>query len=192
MSKNRLEAFSDGVFAIIITIMVLELVPPTGDTLAALAEIKLNFIVYILSYLFTAVFWINHHHLLSGVKQITTKMLWANVLLLFMLSLVPFATNWLAESHLEKGPATFYGLIFLFAGFTYSLLQHEVAKQDENAMFRKEWLKTALTTTMHILGIISCIFLTPTIGFLFYSFTILIWIVPNQTLEKYQNRIDTN
>src|SRR5215471_15098654 len=122
MQKNRLEAFSDGVLAIIITIMVLELKPPHGVQLDALKPLLPAFLSYVLSFIYLAIYWNNHHHLLHTVQHVNGAILWANMHLLFWLSLVPFATGWMNDNHFEKLPVALYGLIFLCASIAYYLL----------------------------------------------------------------------
>src|SRR5499426_1494860 len=122
MPKGRLEAFSDGVLAIIITIMVLELRVPLGQDLAALRPLLPVFFSYVLSFIYIGIYWNNHHHLLHAAQHVTGGILWANLHLLFWLSLTPFATAWMGENHLATWPVALYGVLLLFAGFAYFLL----------------------------------------------------------------------
>ena len=128
MGKNRLEAFSDGVLAIIITIMVLELKAPHDDSLAALRPLLPVFMAYLLSFLYIAIYWNNHHHLMHTVEQVSASILWANMHLLFWLSLVPFATAWMGENHFGAMPTALYGSVLLMAGFAYWLLQRAIIR----------------------------------------------------------------
>mgnify|MGYP001764794082 CR=1 FL=1 len=128
MGKNRLEAFSDGVLAIIITIMVLELRAPHTDSLAALKPLLPVFMAYVLSFLYIAIYWNNHHHLMHTVQHVSASILWANMHLLFWLSLVPFATAWMGENHFAATPTALYGFILLMAGFAYWLLQQAIIR----------------------------------------------------------------
>ena len=128
MGKNRLEAFSDGVLAIIITIMVLELRAPHTDSLAALKPLLPVFMAYMLSFLYIAIYWNNHHHLMHTVQHVSASILWANMHLLFWLSLVPFATAWMGENHFAATPTALYGFILLMAGFAYWLLQQAIIR----------------------------------------------------------------
>ena len=128
MGKNRLEAFSDGVLAIIITIMVLELKAPHDDSLAALRPLLPVFMAYLLSFLYIAIYWNNHHHLMHTVQQVSASILWANMHLLFWLSLVPFATAWMGENHFGAMPTALYGSVLLMAGFAYWLLQRAIIR----------------------------------------------------------------
>lgn len=132
MGKNRLEAFSDGVLAIIITIMVLELKVPHGDSLAALKPLLPVFLGYVLSFLYVAIYWNNHHHLMHTVEKVSASILWANMHLLFWLSLVPFATAWMGENHFASMPTALYGVILLMAAIAYWLLQQAIIRRHGN------------------------------------------------------------
>src|SRR6266571_1755754 len=123
MNKARLEAFSDGVIAILITIMVLELKIPEGDTLAALRPLTPVFLTYTMSFIYLGIYWSNHHHMLHATDRVNGKILWANLHLLFWLSLVPFVTGWMGENHAASLPIAAYGLVLLLAGFAYLILQ---------------------------------------------------------------------
>lgn len=126
MGKGRLEAFSDGVIAILITIMVLEMKVPHGSSLKALQPVLPVFISYILSFINIAIYWNNHHHLMHSVKQVNGRVLWANVHLLFWLSLIPFVTGWMGENNFAEWPVALYGVILFMSGFAYYLLVHEL------------------------------------------------------------------
>jgi uncharacterized membrane protein len=126
MTKNRLEAFSDGVFAIIITIMVLELRPPHGNNLTDLAGIFPKFISYVLSFIYLGIYWNNHHHMLHTTKHISGGILWANLHLLFWLSLVPFTTSWIGETNFVSVPIALYGVVLLMAAIAYFILQNRI------------------------------------------------------------------
>ena len=128
MGKNRLEAFSDGVLAIIITIMVLELKVPHGDSFAALAPLLPVFLGYVLSFIYIAIYWNNHHHLMHTVEHVSASILWANMHLLFWLSLIPFATAWMGENHFSAMPTALYGFILLMAGIAYWILQQAIIR----------------------------------------------------------------
>ncbi|MBP6533926.1 MAG: DUF1211 domain-containing protein [Arenimonas sp.] len=132
MGKTRLEAFSDGVLAIIITIMVLELKVPHGDGLTALKPILPVFLGYVLSFIYVAIYWNNHHHLMHTVDHVSASILWANMHLLFWLSLIPFATAWMGENHFSSMPTALYGFILLMAGFAYWLLQRTIIHSHGN------------------------------------------------------------
>jgi uncharacterized membrane protein len=124
MGKTRLEAFSDGVIAIIITIMVLELKVPHGDDWAALQPVLPVFLNYVLSYIYVGIYWNNHHHMVHTVEHVNGKILWANLHLLFWLSVVPFVTSWMGESHFAALPTALYGAVLLMSGFAYTILQN--------------------------------------------------------------------
>jgi uncharacterized membrane protein len=130
MSKGRLEAFSDGVIAIIITIMVLEMRVPHGTDLAALRPVLPVFLSYILSYVNVGIYWTNHHHLLHASRNVTGRVLWANLLLLFWLSLFPFCTGWMGENHFAAVPTALYGVVLLMAAYSYLVLQAQIVAAD--------------------------------------------------------------
>ena len=130
MNKGRLEAFSDGVIAILITIMVLELKVPHGADWETLRELVPLFLSYIVSFVYVGIYWNNHHHMLHAAKRINGAILWANLHLLFWLSLIPFATGWAAENHGAPLPVALYGVILFFAGGAYAILQNEIIKED--------------------------------------------------------------
>ena len=138
MTKNRLEAFSDGVIAIIITIMVLGLQVPTGSELSTLQPLLPVFLSYILSFLYLGIYWNNHHHLLQTVNNVKGEILWANLHLLFWLSLIPFATGWMGENHFAPIPTAVYGFILLMSAIAYFILQTAIIKsQGENSLLKK-------------------------------------------------------
>src|SRR6188472_1120614 len=130
MDKNRLEAFSDGVFAIIITIMVLELKVPHSASLAALLQLWPIFLSYILSFVFLGIYWNNHHHMFQAVRGISGRNLWANLHLLFWLSLIPFVTGWMGENHFAALPTSLYGVVLLMAAFAYLILQRSIIARE--------------------------------------------------------------
>ncbi|MEP6465499.1 MAG: TMEM175 family protein [Parafilimonas sp.] len=188
MGKTRLEAFSDGVIAIIITIMVLELKVPEGATFQALVPLTPVFISYVLSFTFIGIYWNNHHHLLHLVKHISAGIMWANLNLLFWLSLVPFATAWVGENHFEPFPVALYAVLLDMCGIAYTILQitiercHKDETQLKNIMQRQRgkgmgslFLYTAAIPLAYINTIIS--------GLIFVLVAIL-WIVPDKKIEK--------
>ena len=137
MGKNRLEAFSDGVIAIIITIMVLEMKVPHGEGIETLAPLIPVFLSYVLSFLYLGIYWNNHHHMLYACRQVTGPMLWANLHLLFWLSLIPFATGWMGENHFAAAPSALYGVVLLMAAVAYLILQQAIiASQGPDSMLR--------------------------------------------------------
>jgi len=186
--KNRLEAFSDGVLAIIITIMVLELRPPHETTLAALLSMTPVFMSYTLSFVFIAIYWNNHHHLLHTAKQINGSIMWANMHLLFWLSLVPFATAWMGESLATAAwPAAVYGLILLMAGFAYSLLSLAlIASEGPTSVLAqamgKDW-KGKFSLLLYAIAV-GFAFVNPWLSRGLYIAVAILWIIPDRRIEK--------
>ncbi len=192
MSKARLEAFSDGVLAIIITIMVLELKAPHGSDLMALRPLLPIFLSYLLSFALVGIYWNNHHHLLHAAKHVTAGIMWANLHLLFWLSLVPFVTAWFGETHGGAWPTALYGVIFLMAGFAYNLLQtailsHHPADAPIAVAFRGN-IKGKLSLGAYLLAI-PLAFVRQWLAYGLYVFVALMWIVPDRriasTIEKH-------
>ena len=187
MGKNRLEAFSDGVIAIIITIMVLELKAPQGVELAALKPMVPVFLSYVLSFIYVAIYWNNHHHLLHTVKHVSSGILWANLHLLFWLSLFPVATAWLGENHIAPVPTALYGCILLMAALAYYILQSAIiARHGRDSLLAaaigRDW-KGKLSLVLY-LGAIPLSFRHPWIGNAVYVFVALIWLVPDRRIER--------
>ena len=187
MGKGRLEAFSDGVIAIIITIMVLELRPPHGDDPSVLLDVKNKFFSYILSFLYLAIYWNNHHHLLQAVQKVNGKILWNNVHLLFWLSLVPFVTSWMGENNFTTWPVVLYGVILLMAGLAYyfltrSLISHH-GKESLLADAVGKDRKGIASLIIYMLGI-GLSFVHPYIGFGLYVVVAAMWIIPDSRFEK--------
>jgi len=187
MGKNRLEAFSDGVLAIIITIMVLELKVPHGAELADLHELIPIFLSYVLSFVYVGIYWNNHHHLLHTVKQVSGGILWANMHLLFWLSLFPFATAWMGESHNAPMPAAAYGVVLLMAALAYYILQLKIVGSHgrDSVLGRAlgtDW-KGKLSPVFY-LAAIPAAFLNPWISSVLYIVVALWWIVPDRRIER--------
>jgi uncharacterized membrane protein len=187
MGKTRLEAFSDGVIAIIITIMVLELKVPHGDSLATLAPLAPVFMSYVLSFLYVGIYWNNHHHMLHTVTRVTGGILWANLHLLFWLSLFPFVTGWMGENHFAALPSAMYGLVLLGAAVAYWLLQQVIiatqgAQSPLRAMVGSDW-KGKLSPLGYLLGIGSTFFV-PWVAEVLYVAVALAWLVPDQRIER--------
>jgi len=191
MSKGRLEAFSDGVIAIIITIMVLELVPPHGATLEDLAGLAPVFASYVLSFAAIAVYWNNHHHLLQAVKTVDGRVLWANMLLLFWLSLIPFATAWMGENSFASFPVVLYGVILTFAALAYfglvRVLIHAQADGGQliEAIGRDAKGKISLAADIVAIAVA---FVAPLAAFLIFAAVTVMWIVPDARIERTLNR----
>jgi len=187
MSKGRLEAFSDGVFAIIITIMVLELHPPEGASFAALKPVLPKFISYVLSFIYIAIYWNNHHHLFQAVKHVNGKVLWCNILLLFCLSLVPFVTAWMGENHFSSSPVALYGIILLMASLSYPVLVQSLIKlhgKDSllGTSIGKDF-KGKVSIIIYCIGIVMA-FINSWIGFALYCLVAIIWFIPDSRIEK--------
>ena len=187
MGKNRLEAFSDGVLAIIITIMVLELKAPHGVTLEALRPLLPAFSSYVLSFIYLAIYWNNHHHLLHTVKEVSAGILWANMHLLFWLSLFPFATAWIGENHVAPIPTACYGVVLLLAAVAYYILQRAIiARQGRDSLLAaalgRDW-KGKVSPALYLVGILLS-FVHPWIGNAVYVLVALIWLVPDRRIER--------
>jgi uncharacterized membrane protein len=187
MGRSRLEAFSDGVIAIIITVMVLELKVPHGQSVAVLAPVLPVFLCYILSFIYLGIYWNNHHHMLHTVQRVTGPMLWANLHLLFWLSLVPFTTGWLGENQFSRVPAAFYGGVLLMAAFAYWLLQQLIIdSQGRDSVLRKavgrDW-KGKLSPLLYVVAI-PLAFWSQWIALAIYVLVALLWLVPDRRIEK--------
>jgi len=190
MSKSRLEAFSDGVIAILITIMVLELHVPEGADLAALSKLTPVFLSYVLSFVFLGIYWNNHHHLLQLTKQVNGSVLWANLHLLFWLSLIPFATSWMGENAFAQLPIALYGFILWMSGLAYYLLAQRLISLHGNdsllatALGRK--IKETTSLVCYTVAILFA-FISPGVSLAIYVFVACIWLVPDQRIEKSLN-----
>jgi uncharacterized membrane protein len=187
MGKGRLEAFSDGVIAIIITIMVLELKVPHETTLAALGELLPVFLSYVLSFIFVGIYWNNHHHLMHAVKRVTGGMLWANLHLLFWLSLIPFTTGWMGENHFESTPVALYGVNLLLNAIAYTILVRVILKshgQDSDiAHAIGSDTKGYVSLALYVVAI-PLAFYFPIIAGLLFATVALIWLIPDRRIEK--------
>ena len=191
MSKGRLEAFSDGVIAILITIMILELRIPHGTDLEALRPLLPNFLTYVLSYVFLGIYWNNHHHLLHAAGTINGKILWANLHLLFWLSLIPFVTGWMGENHFAPLPTAVYGMVLLLAAVAYTILQTLiVAQQGPGSRLAEAMgsdMKAKLSLLCYAIAIPSA-FVHQWIADGLYVFVALIWLVPDRRIESKLNQ----
>jgi uncharacterized membrane protein len=187
MTKNRLEAFSDGVLAIIITIMVLELKVPHTPDIAALQPLIPVFLSYILSFLYLGIYWNNHHHLLHTAKHVNGGILWANLHLLFWLSLFPFVTGWMGENHFAQIPTLIYGTILLLAAIAYYILQSLIIKTEgKDSLLVKaigKDIKGKASPILYSTAILS-VFISPWIAQAIYVLVALIWLVPDKRIEK--------
>jgi uncharacterized membrane protein len=187
MTKGRLEAFSDGVIAILITIMVLELKVPHGADIDALRPLVPVFLTYVLSYVNLGIYWNNHHHLLHAAERVNGKILWANLHLLFWLSLVPFVTGWMGENHFAPLPTAVYGVVMLFSGVSYLILQNAVvAHQGPNskiaAALGKDF-KGPLSALLYVAAI-PLAFVREWISDIIYALVSLMWLVPDRRIES--------
>ncbi|MBL0142375.1 MAG: DUF1211 domain-containing protein [Betaproteobacteria bacterium] len=187
MGKGRLEAFSDGVIAIIITIMVLEMKVPHGEELDALLPLLPVFLSYVLSFVYVGIYWNNHHHMLHACGKATGAMLWANLHLLFWLSLFPFATGWMGENHFAPGPAALYGFVLLMAAIAYWVLQRTIiASEGPGSMLAKavgrDW-KGKLSPALYIVAIVAAGW-TQWIALAIYASVALLWLVPDRRIER--------
>jgi len=187
MHKGRLEAFSDGVIAIIITIMVLEFKVPHGDSLQVLIPIFPTFLTYVLSFVFIGIYWNNHHHLLFAAEHINGKVLWANLYLLFWLSLIPFVTNWMGENNFTQWPVALYGFCLIMNGIAYYILSQILLKQagkdSKIAKVIGKDKKGIISLVIYLIGILLA-FYNPKISLALYFTVAIIWFVPDTRIEK--------
>ena len=187
MSRNRMEAFSDGVIAIIITIMVLELRVPIGASLPALRPVTPVFLSYILSFVLLGIYWTNHHHLLQVVERVSGGVLWANLHLLFWLSLVPFATAWMGENHFAPVPVAVYGVVLVFAAIAYFILTRTLLRihtpDSTLAIAIGRDFKGKISIVIYLVAI-SLTFVRSWLGAALYVLVEIIWLVPDRRIEK--------
>jgi uncharacterized membrane protein len=187
MEKNRLEAFSDGVIAVIITIMVLEMKVPHGADLAALAPLWPVFLSYVLSFVFVGIYWNNHHHMLHVTERVNGAILWANLHLLFWLSLIPFVTGWMGENNFAPAPTALYGVVLLAAAIAYWILQRVIiAEQGESSLLATAVggdLKGKLSPLLYAIAIPAA-FLHQWISGGIYVLVALIWLIPDRRIER--------
>jgi uncharacterized membrane protein len=187
MTKNRLESFSDGVIAIIITIMVLELRVPHGSTFGVLRPLLPVFLTYILSFVYLAIYWNNHHHMLHTVHRVNGRILWANTHLLFWLSLVPSATGWMGENHFASEPTAVYGFVLLMAAIAYTILQTEIVKHHGPdsllaTAVGRDW--KAKLSLLAYLAAIPLAFVEQWVSDGIYAVVAAMWLVPDKRIES--------
>ena len=187
MSSARLEAFSDGVIAIIITIMVLELKVPHGDTVNALAPLVPNFLSYVLSFIYVGIYWNNHHHMLHACEAVNGPILWANLHLLFWLSLFPVTTAWIGENHFSPAPSVLYGVVLLMAAIAYWILQQSIiAAQGRDSVLKKavgaDW-KGKVSPVLYSIGIAVAFYL-PRVAQGVYVLVAVLWFIPDRRIEN--------
>jgi uncharacterized membrane protein len=187
MGKGRLEAFSDGVLAIIITIMVLELKIPHGDSPESLRPMAAVFLSYLLSFVNIAIYWNNHHHMLHAVHKVNGLVLWANIHLLFWLSLFPFCTGWMGENHFSKWPVAVYGMVSLMAGMAYYLLSRclvrNQGKDSTLAHAVGKDRKGLISLVLYMVGV-GLSFINSLLGFSIYVLVAAMWFIPDRRIEK--------
>jgi uncharacterized membrane protein len=187
MSKGRLEAFSDGVIAVIITIIVLEMKAPHGDEPAALLPLIPVFMSYVLSFLYVGIYWNNHHHLFHATQRVSGAVLWANLHLLFWLSLIPFVTAWMGENHFAAMPTAFYGVILFFAAVAYTILQSVlVATEGQDSLLKaaigKDFKgKVSMVAYASAIGLA---FMWQWLAGLIYLLVALMWLIPDRRIER--------
>jgi uncharacterized membrane protein len=187
MGKGRLEAFSDGVIAVIITIMVLEMKVPHGGSVQALAPLIPVFLSYVLSFIYIGIYWNNHHHMLHACSRVTGAMLWANLHLLFWLSLIPFTTGWMGENHFAPAPSALYGFVLLMAAIAYWILQQLIiASHGPESLLKKavggDW-KGKVSPILYAVAI-PMAFVSRWVSLGIYIVVALIWLVPDKRIEK--------
>ena len=186
MSKTRLEAFSDGVIAILITIMVLELKVPHGTDWASVKPTVFTLLLYLMSFVFLGIYWCNHHHMFHATEHVSGGVLWANLHLLFWLSLVPFVTHWMGENHFTTVPTAAYGVVLLASAIAYTILQSRIIAQHGRsstlAVAVGNDLKGKLSVALYVTGI-GAAFIHPLIADAIYAFVALMWLVPDTRIE---------
>ncbi len=194
MRTSRLEAFSDAVLAIIITIMVLELRVPEHPTLDALGESATGFLTYLLSFVYVGIYWSNHHHMFQLVDRVNGAVLWANLALLFWLSLFPFTTAWMDESEFARTPVVVYGINLLLAAISYYVLQLTIFRTEHSGPLLRRAvgrdLKGKLSPVLYVTGI-ALAFVSPWLGLAVYTVVAVMWLVPDRRLERFieENRV---
>jgi len=194
MKKGRLEAFSDGVLAIIITIMVLEMKVPHGNDLVSLEPLIPVFISYILSFIYLGIYWNNHHHMMHTVQEVSAGVLWANMHLLFWLSLIPFVTGWMGENHFDSIPVALYGFVLLMAAIAYWILQgrilHKYGEQSILAKAIGKDLKGKISPALYVIAIMSAYYSSWIAGGI-YALVAFIWLIPDKRIDRiFNNEIE--
>ena len=191
MKTGRLEAFSDGVLAIIITIMVLEIKPPHDTNLESILTILPIFLSYLVSFVYVGIYWNNHHHLFQITEKVNAKVLWANLHLLFWLSLIPFASAWIGENYTKAFPVVFYGVILFMSGVAFNILTQSIAKlhgkESQVHKLTTLGLKEKGSLAIYLFGI-AMAFIFPTIGIICYVIVAAIWFIPSKEFEKHSTK----
>jgi uncharacterized membrane protein len=191
MNKSRLEAFSDGVLAIIITIMILEIKVPEDHTFESLKPLIPVILSYVLSFAYIGIYWNNHHHMFQAVKKVSGSILWSNLFLLFWLSLIPFGTSWIGSQYFAAVPMSVYGFLLLMSAISYFTLQNKIIKLEgkDSVLYQavEKDVKGKISLACYILAI-PLAFISPWISGLLYIAVALIWIIPDRRIEKQINK----
>jgi len=191
MNKSRLEAFSDGVLAIIITIMILEIKVPNDNSFESLKPLIPVILSYVLSFAYVGIYWNNHHHMFQVVKKVSGSILWSNLFLLFWLSLIPFGTSWIGSQHFAAVPMSIYGFILLMCAISYTLLQNKIIKLEgkDSILYKAvEKDKKGKISLACYISAVPLAFVSPWISGLLYTTVALIWIIPDARIEKQINK----
>ncbi|MCB9320556.1 MAG: DUF1211 domain-containing protein [Lewinellaceae bacterium] len=187
MKTGRLEAFSDGVLAIVITIMVLELKVPEGSDFATLKPLIPKFLSYVLSFIYLGIYWNNHHHLFQAIQKVNGRVLWANLTLLFALSIIPFTTAWMGENHFDKNPVALYGINLLFCAIAFLILEKSAIKHEgaESTIGQalKNKSKEIISVVTYLVGL-GVSFIYPKVSIICYAAVAIIWLIPDSRIEK--------
>jgi len=192
MNKSRLEAFSDGVFAIIITIMVLELKVPEGTSWAVIKPLFPIFGSYVLSFVFIAIYWMNHHHLMHTVKKVNSRIMWANMHLLFWLSLIPFATGWMGVNNFDKITVAVYGAVPILSGIAFTILTNEICRtyKEQTQLTKaiaKSNVKGIWSTILYAAAIPAALYIHPAVAAVLFISVSVMWIIPSKDIEHALN-----
>lgn len=187
MDSGRLEAFSDGVIAIIITIMVLELKVPSGSDFQTLRPLLFKFMSYIMSFIYVAIYWNNHHHLFQAIEKVNGKTLWSNLMLLFFLSLIPFTSGWMGENDFDKNPVALYGFNLLMCALAWTVLSRiSIQLEGRNSKIgqaMQNQTKEIISTVMYVTGIVLSFFF-PIVSVCIYFAVALMWLIPDRRIES--------
>ena len=187
MNKGRIEAFSDGVLAIIITIMILEIKAPAGHEFVDLKTLIPKFLSYILSFIYVGIYWNNHHYLLHGLFKVNSKILWSNLHFLFWLSLIPVSTAWMGEHNFEKQTMTLYGVILLLSAISYNILQYTIMSSEGNnsplrKVLKKDY-KNKISLVLYVIGIVTA-FYNQWVSGAAYFIVAMLWLIPDKRIEN--------
>jgi uncharacterized membrane protein len=188
VDKTRLEAFSDGVIAVIITIIVLEMKVPHGPEFAALVPLVPVFLTYVLSFVYVGIYWNNHHHMFKLATSVNGAVLWANLHLLFWLSLLPFTTGWMGENHFERWPTVLYGIDLLLCAVAYTVLQTCLIRHEGRDSLLAKAVSTdfkgKVSPVLYLCGIVTASLLAPWVGIVLFVVVALIWLIPDRRIER--------